>query len=565
MKKKIKTSLFSKFGKVVTNSDNNLLALSDLKPVSKELQYDVDPPDFDLGVPDISGESHDEIKLRPVFDELEYDNQEESNMGNAINDPLFLDMPFPEKKAPNFLVPGSSIIKANKKLPVLVVKTLNMLESENIVFGIERGRLHKYKAKIGKFDNLESGENSLAIVICRAAYKNHYEDIVYACSGAAFVARIRNYYINSPDGVYSLDKPKKGFVNFKNCVVDCRTLLTLPHSPDFRFTYYIKSNFRPDAQMNGTSEAFFRRLAATNNDFISVLQVIALAFMGFDRFELSAIIIGPPANGKSTLAKFIEAVMPDGACINLSFEHLADKHALARLADAKVSICHDMDEGKIPKGAIANFKKIITHDSITGRALYRNFETIKPSCFFIFVGNYLPVYDDKSGAIRRRLWLIKTGPTVPPQERDPYLLDKLLADRVGIIATAMRAFHDAGLFDNPSAVFSHDESDFEHLYVELDYDKVVSSWCASHIRKAESSMTPLPIFEIAEALKSGIDERYACQVELNGFARKLRTLYPLATFKKKGGVSCILGYELVECEACRKREAETEPSPLNQT
>ncbi len=555
--------------------------LNGLRPIYDEMEYDTGPPDdtaeyrmldedslksardepeYSTGPPDDTAGSHifDGTSLRPIYDEMEYDQEDESTCPSSINEPAFLDVKFPQKRVPELLVPGKAT-KTKKSVAGLIVKTLDMLKTDGIIFGrINRRRqLGVYKSKKGYFKDCDSSEDSLAMIICKVAYKHKYEDIIYACSGAAFITRVTNFLLNTPNGVYVLDEPKRGYINFKNCVVECRTLLELEHSPEYKFTYYIKSNFRLDAQMNETSEAFFRRLAATDKDYISLLQLVALSLIGSDTFDRSAFVIGDPANGKSTLAKFIEKLLPDDECINLDFAHFADKHAKILLADARVSICHDIADVKISKDAIATFKNLVTHDPIMGRALYKDYTKVQPRCFFIFMGNDLPIFGDSSGAIQRRQWLIKTGPTVPPDQRNPMLLDRLYNDRVGIIATALRVVRDTGLLANPSAVFSHEESEFKRSDFEPDYDTAVLKWCRLHLKPAEDDMWPLPVSEIASNIKLGIDDRYSRQVTLTGLAKKLRDLYPDAVFKKKGGVSCMLGYEMINCNSYCKQETDS--------
>ncbi len=561
MKRKAGKALPAGFKKVLKKRKQKKDSiLKGLKPVYDELEYDTGPPDY---TPEFRMFDVDDLK--PVYDELEYDNPEESDTySSTIDEPAYLNLKLPPQRAPELLVPGTAT-KTKKSVAALIVKTLDMLKTDGVIFGrINRRRqLAVYKSKKGFFKNCDSSEESLAVIICKVAYDHNYEDIIYACSGAAFITRVTNFLLNVPNGVYVLDEPKHGYINFKNCVVECRTLLQLKHSPDFKFTYYIKSNFRLDAQMNETSEAFFRRLAATDKDYISLLQLVALSLIGSDTFDRSAFVIGDPANGKSTLAKFIEKLLPDDACINLDFAHFADKHAKILLADARVSICHDMADVKVSKDAIATFKNLVTHDPIMGRALYKDYIKVKPRCFFIFMGNDLPIFGDTSGAIQRRQWLIKTGPTVPPDQRDPNLLDKLYNDRVGIIATALRAVRDTGLLDNPSVVFSHDESEFSRSNLESDYSNAVLEWCRSHLKPAEDAKRPLPVSEIASALESGIEDRYSRQTTVPGLAKKLRGFYPDAAFKKKGGVSCMMDYELVDCNDYSKQETEPESSTLN--
>ncbi len=536
---------------------------------SLDSYYVDEDEDIDNGHEDGNGQQDDGFDLNraraPSPDSYHVDEGEDVDTAAKATTPQTTFI-LPKKREPRIAVPDNNPGKTSKT-ERLLIKTLNLLSNSGVKLGLRNKDLYVYKEKNGYFQILDaesSNELTLANIITNAAMECHYDDIVFACAKDSFVSLVYKYFLNSRKGVYILGNRPDGYVNFKNGVVDARTLTVKNHDPKYSFTYCIDSKFRVDAEMSRTSKSFFSRLSATRRDYVSLLQSIALAHIGPDTFDRSAFIIGEPNNGKSTYGKLIEYMLPDELCQNLNLSQFGDIFALSRLTDAQVSICHDVENIRPSEAAIANFKNVVTHDTIMARGLYKNFSKLHPRCFLIFLGNHLPVFNDPSGAVERRQWLIKTGPTVPPEERDPKLLQKLVNDRVGIIATAFRAVSEARLLDCPSNVFSNPIKDIEVTCDSSNYDNLMETWCTKHLVRCGNPEQSLPVSLIRNRFKNTLPDNLACQVTESGFTRKLKKFFAFAIFRKKNNVSCLIGFTLKDSDDSQLETPERY-SPLNQT
>ena len=431
-----------------------------------------------------------------------------------------------------------------------ILTILRFLRDAELYFGKLVKTLFVYKKNKGDFHPLDTP--GLSTLIIKKAAKLSKEEKISNCDEITMIAlksnviaQVYDYLLMKPGCAKELGTVPTGYVNFRNCVVDVRTLKTVEHDPKFGFTYAVNCDFRADAKMGPVAKKYFGSLGHDIRDSRSLLQVLALSLIGSEKFDRSAFIIGPPANGKSTLAKLIEGLLPEDACQNLDFFQLGDKFAKIKLARAQVSICHDLADMKASADAIATFKNLVTHDTIVGRDLYKSYEKIRPRCFMVFIGNSLPIINDNSGAIQRRQWLIRTGSTVPEEDRDPYLLEKLQEDIVGIVATAIRVVHKDRLLDNPASVFSNPPEVFSAAVTTFNLSVILKGWCASHLKPSRNQSEVLPVSAIRKAFCETIPVEYLPQVSENGFARALRNSLPQsAYFMKKTGVSCLCGYEM---------------------
>ena len=472
-----------------------------------------------------------------------------------LGDSVDIDVFIKNSKAPEIALPYASSnakVSADEKITII----LEFLIDAKFYFGKFNGDLYLYRKKKGFFQILDPSTKNTgslsSIIIKKASEKqkagtiNNADEITFIALKESVMSQLYSYLLHVPGCAAKIGSPPDGYINFRNCVVDVRTLKTADHDPAFGFTYRIECDFRAGAEMDKTSSAFFKNLAPDSRDRRSLLQVLGLSLIGSEAFDRAAFIIGSPANGKSTFAKLIEGLLPEDACQNLDFAHFGDKFAKIKLANAQVSICHDLAIKKASEDAVATFKNLVTHDTIIGRDLYKSFQKIRPRCFLIFIGNDLPLLPDKTGAIRRRQWLIRTGATVPEEERDPFLLEKLRTDIVGIVSTAIRAVHEAQLLDRPGNVYSNPPEDFSVTATIFSLSSTLSAWCARHLNPTGDLLDYISVAEIRTAFCKMIPKEYLPQVSENGFARVLRNCLPQnAFFAKRGGVSCLCGYALV--------------------
>jgi putative DNA primase/helicase len=112
---------------------------------------------------------------------------------------------------------------------------------------------------------------------------------------------------------------------------------------------------------------------------------------------------------------------------------LANRHPteLMAFAGRRFVCASEVEQGA--QFAEARIKNLTGSDPITARAMRQDFTTFLPTFKLWIAGNFLPSFQSVGEAMQRRIHLIPFAITIPPEERDKRLLEKLREESEGIL------------------------------------------------------------------------------------------------------------------------------------
>ena len=231
----------------------------------------------------------------------------------------------------------------------------------------------------------------------------------------------------------------------QNGVLDLRskTLLTDPSSI---VTKRALVKFNPEADCP-TFKAFFNEIMQHDKELIGyVRRVLGYCITGHTGEQACFIAIGSGANGKSTLFSVVHKVLGDYAgdtpMQTLMQNRFGDQNTydLAALEGKRLVIAQEGEASS--KLAEAKLKAMTGSDPIPCRPIYGKPKTYDPRFKIVLVTNELPKIDGVDEAIWRRIKVIPFNVTIPKDERDPYLKEKLLAEKEGILNFLIECFQE---------------------------------------------------------------------------------------------------------------------------
>jgi putative DNA primase/helicase len=204
--------------------------------------------------------------------------------------------------------------------------------------------------------------------------------------------------------------------------------------------------------------AFLERAMAGDKDVVGYVQrLFGYALTASVREHLLAFNYGPGANGKSTCLRIGHELLGDYASPaprGLLFRSRGERHPteLATLFGRRYVTCSEIEEGQAFDEALV--KDLTGDDLIECRRMREDFWAFAPSHKLWLAGNHKPTVRGDDEGIWRRLRLIPWLVTIPANERDKNLPEKLRAELPGILRWAVEGcleWQAKGL-DEPEAV-----------------------------------------------------------------------------------------------------------------
>lgn len=251
-----------------------------------------------------------------------------------------------------------------------------------------------------------------------------------------------------------------------------------------------------------------------NNDFQLihfVQKAMGYSLSGDVKEQCLFILWGTGANGKSTFLNTLQTLFGDYAC-STGTETFMKKTSeqsndLARLKGIRLVTTTEVEQGKALSESL--IKQITGGDEITARFLYGEFFSFKPTFKIYMATNHKPKIRGADNGIWRRIKMIPFTVTIPPEQRDNDLGNKLLAENSGILNWLIEGFKmwkKEGLKNEPDAIkeaneeyrfdmdsvgtfiadcFSVDATDKWRVHTKIMYDTYLK-WCQKNNERVMS-------------------------------------------------------------------------------
>jgi putative DNA primase/helicase len=186
---------------------------------------------------------------------------------------------------------------------------------------------------------------------------------------------------------------------------------------------------------------FLDRITAGNPELQNYLQRMAGYCMTGDTSEHVLFFLhGSGANGKSVFINTLRAIWGDYACVAPMTTFMAshtDQHPtdLAMLRGVRLVVAQETEVGR--QWAEAKIKAITGGGPVRARFMRQDFFEYTPQFKLVIVGNHKPALRSVDEAMRRRIHLVPFIVTIPPEERERELLEKLKPEWPGILQWAV--------------------------------------------------------------------------------------------------------------------------------
>jgi putative DNA primase/helicase len=222
-------------------------------------------------------------------------------------------------------------------------------------------------------------------------------------------------------------------------VVDLRTGAVRPHNPADHLT---KITGASPAEGCPTWLRFLDRITAGDKDLQAFMQRMAgYSLTGSTSAHALFFAYGTGANGKSVIVETFAGIWGDyhkQAPIETFTASTSERHPtdLAGLRGARLVTAVETEEGR--RWAESRIKSLTGGDTIAARFMRQDFFEFRPQFKLLIAGNHKPGLRSVDEAIRRRFNMLPFAVTIPPEERDEQLTEKLKAEWPGILWWAIQ-------------------------------------------------------------------------------------------------------------------------------
>lgn len=225
-------------------------------------------------------------------------------------------------------------------------------------------------------------------------------------------------------------------LNTPGGVIDLRTGTARPHDPlDFMTKITAVAPWRSPTP---TFDAFFDRVTGRDRDLQAYLKRMSgYCLTGLTSEHALFFIYGLGGNGKSVFIDTLSGILGDyhtTAPMETFTATTNERHPteLAGLRGARMVTAVETEDGH--RWAESKIKSLTGGDKISARYMRQDFFTFTPQLKLIIAGNHQPSLRSVDEAMRRRFNLIPFEVTIPEEDRDKDLKDKLRTEWPGILA-----------------------------------------------------------------------------------------------------------------------------------
>jgi putative DNA primase/helicase len=228
-------------------------------------------------------------------------------------------------------------------------------------------------------------------------------------------------------------------LNTPGGVVDLRDGSLRAHARDDRMTKIAT------AQPRGSCPTWLSFLdAATAGDTelqAYLARMVGYCLTGSTQEHALFFLYGTGGNGKSVFINTVASILGDYAThapMDTFMEARGDRHPtdMAGLRGARLVCSVETEQGR--RWAESRIKALTGGDPVSARFMRQDFFQFVPQFKLIVAGNHKPAIRNVDEAMKRRLHLVPFTVTIAPENRDRQLAQKLLAERDGILAWAVR-------------------------------------------------------------------------------------------------------------------------------
>lgn len=268
--------------------------------------------------------------------------------------------------------------------------------------------------------------------------------------GSSPLKAIAQIYSEHPDYRKDADPfcKKDHVIPVQNGVIDLsggRPVLREAYD-DEMFDHVVQAEFIPDGQAPSLEDSCFKHFCETSLGSDPAKHRLLLEIIGYTlcntvKGKSLFLLIGERDCGKSVVINLLAEMLSPDKITNFTLGQCGDNRNTQQLCNACANLSGENEEDSIK--SIHILKACTGGDRISAGRRYRDNIMVKPCVHFVFALNRMPDNQsaDTSDAFYRRMRPLIFPYSIPFEQQDPFLLDKLLEEKDLIVTASIWALH----------------------------------------------------------------------------------------------------------------------------
>ena len=253
---------------------------------------------------------------------------------------------------------------------------------------------------------------------------------------------------------------REDIINFKNGLlfVTAGELRLLPHSPQVYSTIQIPCDWTGRRSNAPVFVEYIKTLTNGDKDTARLLlQFIGVCLSNIKGFRTkkSLFLVGDGDTGKSQLKSLVERLLGKGNYIGIDLSDIEARFGTGAIYGTRLAGSSDMSFLTVSE--LKTFKKITGGDSLFAEFKGQQAFEFTYNGLLWFCMNRLPKFGGDDGKwVYNRIMVVNCPNVIPQEKQDKRLLDKMFAEKEGIIYMAVRGLQkvirNGYRFDEPASV-----------------------------------------------------------------------------------------------------------------
>jgi len=225
----------------------------------------------------------------------------------------------------------------------------------------------------------------------------------------------------------------ENIINCKNGILHLDTKEITSHTPDVLSTVQIPCNYLQDLipPQNEYFHKFLQDLTSNDGDVIILLtEYMGLAVSNIKgyRTKKALFLVGMGNTGKSQFRKLLSALVGTENDTSIDLEAIEGRFGTSQLLFKRLAGSNDMKFATV--GQLGMFKQLTGGDRVFAEKKGKDGFTMIFNGLLCFCTNRMPKFGgDKGEHVYDRFIIVECNNVIPPEKRDPKLIEKLLSEK----------------------------------------------------------------------------------------------------------------------------------------